>query len=451
MDKRGKVLIVDDNEDVLFALHALLSRHIEKIKVTTDPNNIIRFMADFQPEVILMDMNFSKDMMSGTEGFSWLRKILKMDPEAVVILMTAYSDTPKIVQAIKSGATNFISKPWDHQMLLATVDSALKLKESQTEVKALRSEISQINREPHNKIIGESEAMRNTLSMIDKVRKTEANVLLLGENGVGKDLIASFIHDQSVRANDVFVHIDLGSIPETLFESELFGYEKGAFTDAKRQKLGRLEIASGGTLFLNEIGNLPMPMQSKLLSTIEKKHISRLGSVANIPIDVRFISATNTNIYQAVEKGSFRQDLLYRINTIEIIIPPLRQRSNDIILLAEYFLDKLNKKYKKNASKITAEAKRKLMAYNWPGNVRELQNIMERAMVLSSGRSIKPEDLVLNSSRDMASPINETLNIGLLEQNVIQKAVRQSEGNLTKAAELLGITRYALARKINKK
>lgn len=450
MDRRGKILIVDDNEDVLFALNALLSLYVEKVRVTTDPNNIARFMSDFQPDIILMDMNFSKDMMSGMEGFAWLKKILKIDPEAVVILMTAYADTPKIVQAIKSGATDFISKPWDKQRLLGTINSALKLKDSQTEVKALKSEISNMTKEPNNSIIGESEAMEEIFSIIEKIKETEANVLLLGENGVGKDLIAGLIHDASARSNEVFVHIDLGSIPETIFESELFGHEKGAFTDAKKQKRGRIEIASGGTLFLNEIGNLPLAMQAKLLSTIEKKYISRLGTVADIPIDVRFISATNTDIYQAVEEGKFRQDLLYRINTIEITIPPLRQRGNDIILLAEYFVDRLARKYKKEPARITAEAKRKLLAYSWPGNVRELQNVMERAIVLSSGKSIRAEDLILSSNREVFSKNDEILNIGLLEHNTIQKAIQRSGGNLTKAAELLGITRYALYRKLNK-
>lgn len=450
MDKRGKILIVDDNEDVLFALNALLSSYTEKIKVITNPENIEKFIDNFQPDIIMLDMNFQKDVISGNEGFFWLEKILKNDPNAVVILMTAYADTDKAVQAIKAGATDFIPKPWEKEKLLATINSALRLKESQNEVSVLKNKMSLLSADMPNDIIGESEPMQNIFSMIEKLSGTDANILLLGENGTGKDLIARTIHHTSPRSKEVFISIDLGSISESLFESELFGYEKGAFTDAKKEKQGRMEIASGGTLFLDEIGNLSLPMQAKMLTAIEKRYISRLGSTKNIPIDVRLISATNINIYQEVEEGNFRQDLLYRINTIELHIPPLRERGNDVILLANFFLDKFNHKYKKDVNGLSQDAKRKLNSYGWPGNVRELQNAVERAVILSSGKMLKADDFILTSNESKRVK-NETLNLELLEQEAIEKAIQRSNGNLNKAAEILGISRFALYRKMNKK
>ncbi|MDR2956187.1 MAG: sigma-54 dependent transcriptional regulator [Prevotella sp.] len=452
-DTRGKVLIVDDNEDVLFALNALLYPYVEKIKVTTTPEKIGKYIEEFQPDVILLDMNFQRDTVSGKEGFFWLDRILKIDPQAVVILMTAYADTEKAVQAIKAGATDFISKPWENEKLLATVFSGLKLKESKKEVSNLKNQMEALNvsAPEMNEIIGESEAMQEVFSLVEKLSETDANILILGENGTGKDIFARAIYHNSPRSKDVFVSIDLGSISESLFESELFGYEKGAFTDAKKEKKGRMEIASGGTLFLDEIGNLSLPMQAKMLTAIEKKTISRLGSTKNIPIDVRFICATNADIYQAVEEGGFRQDLLYRINTIEIHIPPLRDRGNDIVLLAEYFVHKYAHKYKKDIQKLSLEVKRKLCAYNWPGNVRELQNTIERAVILSSGKVLKTEDFILNSKENKKSRTAENLNLEQLEKETIEKALTLCNGNLNKAADILGISRFALYRKINKK
>ena len=452
MDKKGKILIIDDNEDVLFALNILLMPHVEKIKVSTKPEKIEWFMDNFHPDIILLDMNFRKDVVSGTEGFAWLNNILKKDPQAIVILMTAYSDTEKAVQAIKAGATDFISKPCEKEKLLATLSSALRLKESQHEVKNLKMQIQSLSSaKTDENIIGESENMLEIFSMIKKLSDTDTNILILGENGTGKDLIAKAIHHNSPRSNNIFTSIDLGAIPDNLFESELFGYEKGAFTDAKKEKMGRMEIATGGTLFLDEIGNLSLPMQSKLLTAIEKKYISRLGSNKNIPIDVRFISATNIDIYKAVENGDFRQDLLYRINTIEIQIPPLRERGNDILLLAEYFLKKFAHKYKKDIHSISAEAKKRMMEYNWPGNVRELQNTIERAVILNSDKILNTKDIVLNSiDKKRQIKDNEILNLEILEKNAIEKAIKKSKGNINKAAELLGITRYALYRKLKK-
>lgn len=329
MEKLGKILIVDDNEDVLFALNLLLEPYAEKIKVTTTPERVEHFMHTFQPDIILLDMNFSRDVVSGQEGFDCLRQILQIDPQAVVIFMTAYSDTDKAVRAIKAGATDFIPKPWEKEKLLATLSSGMKLRRSQCEVSLLKEQVEALSdgNGTDERIIGESAAMREVFDTVEKLRDTDANILILGENGTGKDVIARLLYRHSPRCGKPFVTIDLGSIPEQLFESELFGYEKGAFTDARKAKAGRMEVATGGTLFLDEIGNLSLPMQAKLLTAIEKRQINRLGSTQATPIDVRLICATNADIRQLVEEGRFRQDLLYRINTIELHIPPLRQRA----------------------------------------------------------------------------------------------------------------------------
>lgn len=395
--KQGKVLIIDDNEDVLFALNLLLEPYVEQIRVTTQPERIEHFMESYAPDVILLDMNFRRDAISGQEGFMWLEKIKKIDPDAVVLFITAYADTEKAVRAIKAGATDFIPKPWKKEKLLATLSAALKLRESRTEVRSLKRQVAALesSEETGFDIIGESNAMQETFSIIEKLRNTDANILILGENGTGKDLVARALYHHSPRAGQVFVGIDLGSIPEQLFESELFGYEKGAFTDARRDKPGRMEVATGGTLFLDEIGNLSLPMQAKLLTAIEKQQITRLGATRPVSIDVCLISATNMNIHSMVDEGTFRQDLLYRINTIELHIPLLRERGNDIQLLADYFLARYARKYKKEIKGLSREARNKLQNYGWPGNVRELQHAIERAVILSDGQQLKPENFML--------------------------------------------------------
>ena len=374
MPNKGKIFIIDDNKDVLFALNLALEPHFEKVRVSADPENIPRFMEQYQPDVILLDMNFMRDASSGQEGFYWLQQILAIDPQAVVIFMTAYADTEKAVQAVKAGAFDFVPKPWEKDKLLATLSAALQLRESRNEVENLKKQVTALNREPVEEMIGKSEAMQEVFEVINKLSDTDANILILGENGTGKDLVARAIYRNSQRRSGQFVPIDLGSIPETLFESELFGYEKGAFTDAKKEKPGRMEAASGGTLFLDEIANMSLSMQSKLLTAIEKNRITRLGSAKSIDIDVRFICATNADIYQEVEESRFRQDLLYRINAIELHIPPLRERGDDVILLAEYFINRFANKYRKNVKDIAKDAQQKLLAYHWPGNVRELQH-----------------------------------------------------------------------------
>ena len=450
--KNGKILIIDDNEDVLFALNLLLEPYVEQIKVTTQPERIEHFMSTFVPDVILLDMNFRRDAISGQEGFFWLEKIKAADPDAVVLFITAYADTEKAVRAIKAGATDFIPKPWEKEKLLATISAALRLRESRTEVNTLKQRVEALGNPEDTgfEIIGESDAMQELFATISKLKDTDANILILGENGTGKDLIARALFHHSPRCNQVFISIDLGSIPEQLFESELFGYEKGAFTDARRDKPGRMEVASGGTLFLDEIGNLSLPMQAKLLTAIEKRQILRLGATRSVPIDVRLISATNMNIHAMVQEGTFRQDLLYRINTIELHIPPLRERGNDILLLADYFLNRYVRKYKKKIGGLTRDAKTKLQSYAWPGNVRELQHAIERAVILSDGPMLRPENFMLHPAPAQKKGEPEELNLGVLEKEAIERALRRADGNITRAAELLGITRFALYRKLDK-
>ena len=452
VNKLGKILIVDDNEDVLFALNLLLEPYTEKIKVATTPDRIEYFMTTFHPDLILLDMNFSRDAISGQEGFESLKQILQIDPQAIVIFMTAYADTDKAVRAIKAGATDFIPKPWEKDKLLATLTSGMRLRQSQQEVSILKEQVEVLSGQntSENDIIGESSVMQEVFTTINKLSNTDANILILGENGTGKDVIARLIYRCSPRYGKPFVTIDLGSIPEQLFESELFGFEKGAFTDAKKSKAGRMEVATNGTLFLDEIGNLSLPMQSKLLTAIEKRQISRLGSTQTVPIDVRLICATNADIRQMVEDGNFRQDLLYRINTIEIHIPPLRERGNDIILLADHFLDRYTRKYKKKIHGLTREAKNKLLKYAWPGNVRELQHTIERAVILGDGSMLKPENFLFHTTSKQKKEEEVVLNLEQLERQAIEKALRISDGNISRAAEYLGITRFALYRKLEK-
>ena len=452
MEGQGKIFIVDDNEDVLFALNLLLQPYVEKIKVATDPSRIEHFMRTFEPDVILLDMNFSRDAISGQEGFDCLEQILGIDPEAVVLFMTAYADTEKAVRAIKAGATDFISKPWEKEKLLATLSSAVKLRQSRREVKLLKDRVEMLSDQEKGVplMIGQSKVMQEVFTTIRRLSETDANILILGENGTGKDLVARSLRFFSPRQHADFVTIDLGSVPESLFESELFGYEKGAFTDARKAKAGRLEVASGGTLFLDEIGNLSLSMQSKLLTAIEKRRISRLGATKSIPIDVRLICATNADIRQMVEEGTFRQDLLYRINTIEIHIPPLRERGDDIVLLAEHFLQKYAHKYKKEILGLSREAKQKLLRYSWPGNVRELQHAIERAVILAQFGWLRPDDFMLTPQPEKKSLLDETLNLEELELKAIQRAMKKAVGNVSNAAEMLGITRYTLYRKLQK-
>ncbi|MDR1055047.1 MAG: sigma-54 dependent transcriptional regulator [Prevotellaceae bacterium] len=457
LENFGHILIVDDNEDILFALRLLLKPYAESLTTSNNPANIPQLMADKQFSVILLDMNFTDDAFSGHEGFRWLDKILEIDPSVSVVFITAYGDTVKAVKAMKAGATDFVLKPWQNEKLLATVASAAKLYYSANELSRLQNQnvgLSTLNNLSHE-IIGESAAMKRIFSFIEKLAQTEANVLILGENGTGKDLVAQALYRNSGRAANVFVSIDLGSISENLFESELFGYEKGAFTDARTSKPGRLELASGGTLFLDEIGNLSLPLQAKLLSAIEKKNITHLGATRPIDIDIRLICATNANLYKMTDDGLFRQDLLYRINTVEITLPPLRDRGNDILLLANYFLKRYTHKYKKNIASISRNAWQKLLDYPWYGNVRELQHVIERAVILTDASTLQALDFMLketavgNKNRQSGES-NEVYDLDTVERQTIEKALRISKGNISKAAKHLGITRSALYRRMEK-
>ena len=450
MEKKGKILIVDDNEDVLLSLNMLLKPYVEGIRVINTPERIIGMMDSFMPDVIMLDMNFHRDAISGEEGYEWLEKILAHNPKSVVLFITAYVDTEKAVRAIKAGAIDFIPKPWDRNKLLDTVKSAV--------------ELSRERNLDTSDLIGECPAMQELKAQMMRVAATDANVLITGENGTGKDVVAHALHQLSDRARKPFVNIDLGCIPENLFESELFGYEKGAFTDARNAKEGRIETADGGTLFLDEIGNLNLPMQQKLLTVIEKRETQRIGSNKVSHVDVRILAATNAHLREKVGEGTFRQDLFYRLNTIELHLPPLRDRGEDIVLLAEYFLKIYSGKYSVGDVVLGASAKQKLLKHTWPGNVRELQHCIERAIVLGdktelAAENIRLEDSVVasgtsasNSATGSASgSVNiDSLNLQTLEREAIKRAISLSNGNLTQAAELLGITRFALYRKIDK-
>ncbi|MDY0201079.1 MAG: sigma-54 dependent transcriptional regulator [Tenuifilaceae bacterium] len=455
VSKNGKILVVDDNEDILFALKLLLKPHVEFVQTTTNPFEIPDIISKVDFDVILLDMNFTKDAISGQEGFSWLGRILEINPAAIVVFITAYGDAEKAVKAIKAGATDFVLKPWHNEKLIATISSAIKLKQSQnqvTDLKERQKEISNVMDSSFHDFIGKSEAMQKVFNTIKKVAKTDANVLILGENGTGKELVARALHRDSARNEEVFISVDLGSIAETLFESELFGHEKGAFTDAKKDKPGRFEIASAGTLFLDEIGNLLLPLQSKLLTVIERREVTRVGANRPKPVDVRLISATNMNVHQMVNEENFRQDLLYRINTIEIHLPPLRERYGDIPLLANHFLSVYSKKYKKTVRSIAPEAMKKLETYDWPGNVRELQHAIERAIIMSDSNILQTDDFFLSSQKEMGTSGVElsSYNLDEVERMIITKVLKRAQGNITQAAGELGITRTSLYRRMEK-
>ena len=429
----------------MLSLNMLLKPYVEAVRVTAKPERVIEFMDSFHPDVIILDMNFSRDAISGEEGYEWLTRILEHDPKSVVLFITAYVDTEKAVRAIKAGAVDFIPKPWDRRKLLDTVKSAVELRQSRNTEDSDPGTSDDEVLFPN--LIGECDAMRNLKQQIARVAATDANVLITGENGAGKDVVAHAIHQLSHRRTKPFVSIDLGCIPETLFESELFGHEKGAFTEE-----GRAEQADDGTLFLDEIGNLSLQMQQKMLTLIEKRETSRIGSSKKKKVDVRIISATNADLAARISEGTFRQDLFYRINTIELHIPPLRERGDDIILLAEHFLSIYAMRYDRKGVRLADDARTKLLNHSWPGNVRELQHSIERSLVLCSSPTLSASDIQITPNTQSAGneDTRQTLNLEELERNAIKRAVSMSNGNLTQAAELLGITRFALYRKIDK-
>jgi DNA-binding NtrC family response regulator len=451
-----KVLIVDDDEDVLLAAKMFLKKHIKEVIIESNPKKIPFLLNQAVYDVILLDMNFTEDTTSGKEGFYWLEKILTQQPKAVVVMITAFGDVEMAVKALKIGATDFVLKPWQNEKLLATILSAAKLSDSYKQVEKLQKTNQQLIEAStgNSDIIGESKAIKNVLLMIEKVAKTDANVLILGENGTGKELVAKAIHRQSLRAKEPFVGVDMGAISETLFESELFGHKKGAFTDAKEDRIGRFELAHKGTLFLDEIGNLPLTHQAKLLAVLQNRQVVPVGSNKSIPIDIRLICATNLNIHQAVAEGNFRQDLLYRINTVELYLPPLRERTGDLPLLAKHFLQKYAQKYHRVAPKLSDSALKFLEKYPFPGNVRELEHALERAMIMSDSDTLQEADFhFLTTHKNPAISIQlktNSLNLDEIEKDMIQKVVEKHNGNISKAAKELGLTRASLYRRLEK-
>ncbi len=453
-EKVGKILIVDDDQDVLQAASLLLKKHVALLHTEKDPQRIPTLLKNESYDVIFLDMNFSGDLTSGKEGFQWLSKIMEIDPSIVVILITAYGDIETAVQAIKSGATDFILKPWQNEKLLATLSSALMLRKSRLEVHQLRVQQRQLSADMDQQfqnIIGRSHVMQKIFATITKVAATDANVLILGENGTGKELIARAIHRQSPRAEKVFISVDMGAVSESLFESELFGHVKGAFTDAREDRAGRFEVAAGGTLFLDEIGNLPLALQAKILNVLENRIIFRVGSSKPTPIDIRLICATNLYLYDMVKENKFRQDLLYRINTVEINLPPLRERQEDIPVLVDHFLKILSKKYSKKARQVSAASLKKLQMYKWPGNIRELQHTIERAVILSDESILQPGDFLF-STPDTAGEglVFDNYNLETVEKILIQKTLKKHHGNISNAAKELGLTRTSLYRRMEK-
>lgn len=449
----GKILVLDDDQGVLYTAKMILKQHFETVVTEGDPKKLDFLLNENTYDVIVLDMNFSYGLTSGKEGIKLLKKVLEIDPEAHVLMNTAYGDIEIAVEAMKEGAVDFLVKPWPKEKLLATVKAIFELSRSKKEVKNLKAGqkiVLKDQQKQFSDIISASPAMKPVFEAIDKVAQTDANVLILGENGTGKDLIANAIHKKSPRAEENFIKVDLGAISETLFESELFGHVKGAFTDAHEDKPGRFELANDGTLFLDEIGNLSLQMQAKLLTTLQFMQVTRVGSNKNLNLNTRLISATNMPIKAMVGENEFRQDLLYRINTVEIHIPPLRERREDIEPLARHFLKVYGKKYGKEKMRLNETTVTKLKAYSWPGNVRELQHAIERAIIMANSHLLAPEDFLLLEKPDQNVIASESYNIEDMEKQAIQNAIRNAEGNLTKAAKTLGLGRSTLYRKMTK-
>jgi two-component system, NtrC family, response regulator HydG len=449
----GDLLIIDDDPEVLLAAELVLKKHFPSVTTLPDPKRIPELLGQRGFDVILLDMNFSAGLTSGQEGLSWLKRALSIAPETKVILMTAYGGIEAAVNAMREGAADFVVKPWDNAKLVATVTSVSKLARADREVANLRRRQRSLNEYSaagFDTIIGQSPGLRQVLASIDKVAATDANVLVLGENGTGKELVARAIHRQSLRNDQVFVSVDLGAIAETLFESELFGHRKGAFTDAREDRAGRFEVATGGTLFLDEIGNLSLQMQAKLLGALETMTVTRVGSDKPVKVDARVICATNMTPEALRDPTHFRQDLLYRINTIEIRVPPLRERVEDIAPIAAHYAALYSRKYNKPELRLDAQAMEHLKAYRWPGNVRELRHAIERLVIMSDNGVAQVDALLMPATAGATPADSATLNLEELEKQTIQRAIAQHQGNLSKAAESLGLGRTTLYRKMTR-
>jgi DNA-binding NtrC family response regulator len=455
-----KILVIDDNEDILFALKMFLRKHSKNVFIEKNPQRIPFLVSNDTYDAILLDMNFTQDTTSGKEGFVWLQKILEINPAAVVVMITAYGDVEMAVKALRLGATDFVLKPWNNEKLVETISNAVAQKKALSEspknagkndapAEKKSDKISSQN--PFEYIIGKSDAIQSVFTVIKKVAVTDANVLILGENGTGKELFAKAIHDLSMRKEKAFVSADMGSITETLFESELFGHKKGAFTDAKEDRAGRFEAADKGTIFLDEIGNLSSSLQSKLLTVLQKREVTRVGANKAVSIDIRLISATNMPLYDMVHANEFRQDLLYRLNTVEIRLPALRERVEDIPLLAEHFIKHYCQKYKIAFKPLEKATLNKLQIYPWHGNIRELQHAIERAIIMSESDVLEPGDFMflLNKAEVTELEIDD-FNLENVEKIVIKKAIAKHGGNISKAAKALGLTRASLYRRMEK-
>jgi DNA-binding NtrC family response regulator len=462
--QEANILIVDDDEDILVAGKLLLKRKFSSINICNRPEQLPKLLNDDDFDLILLDMNFGPGESSGEQGFYWLEQILKIKPDTIVIMITAHGGVDVVVEAMKKGATDFIAKPWHNEKVIATVSTALELKRTRQQAQNLKAtnkvliEASSTN----HQIIGQSPAINKIFSIIKKAAPTDANVLILGENGTGKELFARELHHQSLRADQVFLSVDLGAISETLFESELFGHKKGAFTGAQQDRTGKLKAADGGTLFLDEIGNLPLHLQAKLLTVIEQRQVTPLGANKPESFNVRLIAATNAKKAVLTNEQHFRQDLLFRLNTVELTLPPLRERAEDIVTIAQHFVMQYGKKYQKPEMVLSAGAAQAIAAYEWPGNVRALRHAVERAVIMAENNELNASDFQLSSSPAAPPTFNanhppsneqglsEPLNLEAIEKNAISQALRKHRYNISHSAKELGLTRAALYRRMEK-
>ena len=439
----ASILVIDDDEDVLVALRLLFKSKVKEVIVNKNPNSIQSLMQAHNFDVVILDMNFNGLVNTGNEGIFWLNKIKKQNPKADVILITAYGDIDLAIRSLKEGASDFIIKPWKNEKILETVRELLEKKKNPQRQK--------LDLKSGTEIIGESTQMQDVFMKLKKVAPTDANILILGENGTGKDLVAKAIHENSLRKNMPFVKVDVGALTDTLFESELFGYKKGAFTDAREDRKGRFESANGGTLFLDEIGNITLRQQARLLTVLQNREVTPLGSNQAVPIDIRLICATNVPISDLADEERFRKDLIYRINTVDITIPPLRDRSSDIILLANYFVNFYAEKYGKGTFDLSHDFIQKLKKHHFSGNVRELQYALERSIIMAEHQTLEAEDLTFSAIEQPHITINQKeTNLDALERNTILVVIEKNDGNISKSAKELGITRAALYRRLNK-
>lgn len=443
---QANILIVDDDKDVLTAVRFLLKTEVNTIRTETNPENIHRLLTENEFDIVLLDMNFKSSVNTGNEGLFWLKEIKKWRPTLSVIMITAYADIDLAVKSLKEGAGDFIVKPWHNEHLIDLLSETLRKQTAPGGKEKAEKRLTDIE------LVGASESMQLLFRKIQKIAPTDANILILGENGTGKDLVARYIHQLSLRHNKLFVKVDVGSLTETLFESELFGHKKGAFTDAREDRTGRIEAADKGTLFLDEIGNITLQQQAKLLTVLQNREVTRLGANAPVAVDIRLLSATNVPLKELANEERFRKDLIYRINTVEITVPPLRERGDDIIRLTEYFLKVYEKKYFKQQFRLSDSARKKLMAYHYPGNVRELQYTIERGVIMADSNVLKAEDITfspLEQPKESPQPA-PTHNLEVLERTAIEQAIQKNNGNISQAAKELGLTRGALYRRLEK-